>query len=606
MKNVVKAMVVILGQMVVFNQVGQSENYKKSLLNSPALVFLGFVGLVFLFNYVSKLKTKTKILQKIVSLFFAITTWFMSIYGSGLDTVKEVIVSPVGMIYSILFVLSFYLLVETMQKILTYYYHKDEIIHHNRWFIRWFEAHSFLIPFILINLVWLLVAFSAYPSVFMGDSLDQLTQFFLLSTRTAAHPVISTISMGSYVYVGQLVSTANNGLFLYTVVQVVFVAFCVSYAIHVTYKLTRNSSLLLIIMVILAMIPMTNGTVILATKDIMFSGFFVLYMVSLITYFVDDDYYKRHHLYVMLFFSVFFMMLFRYNTLHFIGLTIVVYVFFGLVMRKKFYRLTSVTIMMILGLLVGFGCNTFLANAFAEEQTTPKRREMLSLPFQFTARYAKFHSSDVTEKERIVIDKVLDYNAIKENYDPYRSDVVKATHNESATKDEMTDYFNVVKKQIRMEPLTAVESVMASHSNLFNLNKTVNDYYSNGVKMSDDDMETMNLEKIGIHDNKRSLRLNKIRVRLYKVFDRLPVLAQLDNYAFYVFIMLAVFVLWLTDKQFYLAGLLIPTGAFIGTLIAGPITLGYIRYILAVVLVTPFLLVVALQTKKKPSLDLND
>lgn len=381
--------------------------------------------------------------------------------------------------------------------------------------------------------------------------------------------------------------------------QILFVAGCLAYAIKLSYKLTKKSTLLFGITIALAIIPMVNGTIILATKDIMFSGFFILFMMSLITYFVNHDYYIKHKLFLLTIISVIFMMLFRYNTLHFVGLILVVYIIGGLVMKKKFYKVTSITSMMILGLIVGTMGNKLLTAAYVEEQPTPNRREMLSLPFQHTARYAKYHDKEVTKHDKEVINKVLDYDSIKMNYDPYRSDVVKATHNEDATSKEMSDYFSVVQKQIVTHPLLAIESVMASHSNLFNVNQSLNGYYYNGVLMSGDENEILNTRKIGIKDNELVLKLNSIRVKLYRIFDRLPVLSQLDNYAFYILIMLSVFVMWIRDKKYYLAGMVIPMGAFIGTLIAGPITLGYIRYILPIILVSPFLLIFCLSTKDK-------
>lgn len=600
MRNILKSSIVVLGQMVIFNKTMQKDSSINSLINSPMLTFLAFLGVFILVNYVDKLNIKTSILQKVVSLFFAICTWFMTVYASGIDTINEVINRTVGTIYSIFFILSFFMIIELGQKVLTYYYQNKtkEHIPKNR-IIRLFEKAPFLLPFAIFSIVWLLIALSAYPSSFMGDSLSQLKQYFAISPRKAGHPVLSTLFIGNFVKIGRFIGYPNLGLFLYTMTQVLFVAGCLAYAICLSYKLTKKSTLLFGITVVLAIIPMVNGTIILATKDIMFSGFFILFMISLITYFFNHDYYIKHRLFLLTIISVIFMMLFRYNTLHFVGLTLLVYIIGGLVMKKKFYKITSITSMMILGLIIGTMGNKLLTAIYVEEQPTPNRREMLSLPFQHTARYAKYHDKEVSKHDKEVINKVLDYDSIRINYDPYRSDVVKATHNEDATSKEMSAYFSVVQKQIAAYPLLAIESVMASHSNLFNLNQSLNGFYYNGVLMSGDENELLNTKKLGIRDNELALKLNSMRVKLYRIFDRLPVLSQLDNYAFYVLIMLSVFVMWIRDKKYYLAGMVIPMGAFIGTLIAGPITLGYIRYILPIILVSPFLLVFCLSTKDK-------
>ena len=605
MQKYLKSLILSLGLLVSFTGIVQNKNYSslyKGLINEPILILLAFCGGIYFFKWVESLDFKTSFLQKLVSLLFAICTWFMTIYNHGIDTVNKVIYSSVGILYSIFFLLAFYFLIESAQIILTFYYQKEAIdtIHSERKILSLFEKHSLIMPFLMIGMIWILVALSAYPSVFMGDSLDQLTQFFGLSTRTAAHPVGSTLFIGGFVKLGKLIGHPNYGLFLYTIVQVTFVAFCLSYAIHVSYKLTKNRVLLFAITVILAIIPMGNSTVILATKDIMFTGFFVLFMITLIAYFYDKTYYNKHKLSIINFVSVVFMLIFRYNTFQFIGLTIAVYILGGLLMRKKFYKIGSVTTMMILGLIVGNLGNTLLSNTFAQEQLTPKRREMLSVPFQQTARYAKYHDSEVTKKEKEIINKVLDYDVIKKEYNPSRSDSVKRTHNEDATSEEMKEYFVVVKNQSVKHPLLALESLAASHSNLFNLNNNVNGYYENGIILGEDGNQRERAKEIGIGDSKRSLSLNRMRIKLYRVFDRLPILSQLDNYGFYVFIMLAVFVLWIRYRNFYFAGIVIPMGALLGTLIAGPITLGYIRYILPIVFTAPFLLVFCLN-KNEPT-----
>ena len=67
------------------------------------------------------------------------------------------------------------------------------------------------------------------------------------------------------------------------------------------------------------------------------------------------------------------------------------------------------------------------------------KQEMLSIPFQQTARYVKYYGNDVSTEEEKVIRKVLDYDTIGKNYDPDLSDPVKNTYKQ---KDEyLKDYF---------------------------------------------------------------------------------------------------------------------------------------------------------------------
>lgn len=74
-------------------------------------------------------------------------------------------------------------------------------------------------------------------------------------------------------------------------------------------------------------------------------------------------------------------------------------------------------------LILAFSINHII---FPYLKITPgSTKEMLSVPFQQTARYIKEYSDEVTEKEKEVIDRVLNYDTLSERYDTDRSDKVK-------------------------------------------------------------------------------------------------------------------------------------------------------------------------------------
>lgn len=67
-----------------------------------------------------------------------------------------------------------------------------------------------------------------------------------------------------------------------------------------------------------------------------------------------------------------------------------------------------------------------ITSAFHVEKDTPK--EMLSLPFQQTARYVRDYGDEVTEEEKAAIGQVLDYDKIVKGYMELTSDPVKTTY----------------------------------------------------------------------------------------------------------------------------------------------------------------------------------
>ena len=86
------------------------------------------------------------------------------------------------------------------------------------------------------------------------------------------------------------------------------------------------------------------------------------------------------------------------------------------------------------------------------------KQEMLSIPFQQTARYVKYYRNDVSTEEEKVIRKVLDYDTIGKNYDPDLSDPVKNTYKQ---KDEyLKDYFNIWFEMLKKHPTAYIQATL--------------------------------------------------------------------------------------------------------------------------------------------------
>lgn len=609
MKNFILAFMMTIGLSASYKVIGSSKEpavVYSAIINNPTLLLFSIVGIYVFLEYKQNNTIRTNWLQKVLSLFFSYCTWSITIYQSGVASINQIIThNIVGVFFSFLTIASYFFIFDSLQGILTFHFikNKDYKFTENKLFHKittMFSNKPFLVSFLIISSIWLLIALSSFPSVFMGDSLDQVEQFLGIQTRTAAHPVLSTVFVGSFVKIGQLIGSANLGLFLYTILQLLIVAGLVAYSIKLVYQMTHKSLMLLIVAVLIAVLPSINGTVILATKDIIFSGFFVLYTVTLAIYFVNEKTFFKDKLWIAYSLSIVFMLLFRYNTLHFIGLSLIVYFIAEIISKKKLIRKTSLVMLTILVLIIGSGINHILVSQFAEEGLTPKRREMLSLPFQQTARYINYHEDEISVEDKKVIENVLKYDVIKENYDPIRSDAVKRTHNEEATKEEMSAYFKLVARQTIAHPLVTLESITTSHGNLFNVNNSLNSYYKNSVVLEGDQEGMMErYDVIGLSDYDIFLKLNKIRLFFYSLWDRLPLFSQINNYGVYMFVFLSLFILSLRKRCFDLAAIFIPLGAFVGTLIAGPITQGYLRYELPIMLVTPILFVLCVNQISK-------
>ena len=84
-------------------------------------------------------------------------------------------------------------------------------------------------------------------------------------------------------------------------------------------------------------------------------------------------------------------------------------------------------------------------------------REMLSIPFQMTAR-GLHEEGDVTDEELSAISRVLDIEACKNNYDPRLSDPVKDTSNPELGNGNLAAYLKAFVSVGLRHPATYVEA----------------------------------------------------------------------------------------------------------------------------------------------------
>ena len=153
----------------------------------------------------------------------------------------------------------------------------------------------------------------------------------------------------------------------------------------------------------------------------------------------------------MLILSIF-IMLFRNNGFHILLLSIP----FLLIIKSKNRKKIAFHFLVVI--VFFFSYHHIILPYFKVTPSSP--REVLSVPFQQTARYVSKYEKEVTEKEREVIDKILGYDTLKYRYHPEKADDVKNKFNPHSTKQDMKDYFNIWLEQFKKHPLTYLEATL--------------------------------------------------------------------------------------------------------------------------------------------------
>lgn len=240
--------------------------------------------------------------------------------------------------------------------------------------------------------------------------------------------------------------------------------------------------------------------------------------------------------------------------------------------------------------------------------TPGSRREMLSIPFQQTARFVQKHdganagidggTSDglVTDEERAVIDTVLNYDTLASRYDPDKSDDVKNEFNEDTTSDELAAYFRVWLEMFFKDPACYVSAFANNYFGYFYPSTKDAWMYTTSSSAEVESREA----------NRRYFNFHRMEgpvvaacdsaVNLYRTaVQRIPLLSLTMSSSAYVWVLLLVSVYVLRHRQWRTLGALVPLWGVLAMCLIGPCNGStYMRYLYPIILTLPCVVAVAL------------
>ena len=98
------------------------------------------------------------------------------------------------------------------------------------------------------------------------------------------------------------------------------------------------------------------------------------------------------------------------------------------------------------------------------------KQEMMSMPFQQTARYVKYNPDDITPYEKETIDKILRFDDLGKRYDPIISDPVKG-YSQKWNKHDFIKYVGVWFNQGFRHPGTYIDGFNAMVAGWFSFSE---------------------------------------------------------------------------------------------------------------------------------------
>ena len=471
---------------------------------------------------------------------------------------------------------------------------KEEKANHkvksNKW-IRLFEERPILVSFIILLIGWSVYIIAFYPAIMSFDPSFQILQYFGIDNKysyysvlldknmiiTNHHPVMHTLLLGTCVKIGLLLHSTNLGLFLYSIIQITVLALTLSYTLFYMKKINIHLKYRLLCLGIYTIIPVFPFYAMTPLKDVFFCCFMIIYIIK-ITEYIDKDQYKSFPM-IILFILI---ILFRNNGFHILLLSIP----FLLLLKRKNRKKLIIHFLLIIVFFLSY--HHVLLPYFKVTPSSP--REVLSVPFQQTARYVSRYEKEVTEQEREVIDKILGYDTLKYRYNPEKADAVKNKFNPYSTKKQMKKYFEIWFKQFKKHPLTYLEAT---------LNNTYGYYYP---FTSDWYIYTKYNKVLKEHQfNYHYNNLNNLRFVLViygVVFPFLPIVGLFVNIGFSTWILFFMISYLFYLKKYKNLISYLPSILILFVCLVSPVNT-YFRYMLPNIFVMPTMIAIFWNTIKK-------
>ena len=493
--------------------------------------------------------------------------------------------------YSILFKL---IIDYIFEKIITNIKYKSAT---NKIFNFIFEKHAFIMPLIIILVCWLPYVIIFYPGVLMKDSTNQIKQFFGMeitersSTNsvnlidenvkiTNHHPVLHTVILGSCVKIGKMLGNDNLGIFLYTIIQTILLASALAYIIKFMKELKTNNYIRILALLIFCFIPVFPFYAVEITKDVPFASLMIFYIIELykiIKEYADKKLSKKRV--VLIIFISLMVCLLRNNGIYVILLSLPFAAISNKLNRKNILFATLIVFILYESFI------KLLLPALKISNTGV--REMLSVPFQQTARYVKEYDNEVTDEEREIIDKVLKYDTLANRYVPERSDAVKNKYNKDATSEDLKNYFKVWFRQFFKHPNVYVEAFLNNYYGYFYLEGDIEKYTTGFIVNCDDDLTKTGEFNYSYNDEYKGER-NAVK-HLLNISKRMPVIYWCTNIGLNTWILLIMLGYLIYKKKYKFIVFLLPSLVTLLVCCVSPVN-AYFRYELPNIFAMPLII----------------
>lgn len=438
------------------------------------------------------------------------------------------------------------------------------------------------IAFVLFFL-WLPYMVILYPGTMWWDCSGSILQCFGIIQLNNWNPIFQTFIMGGFIKLGNIFVDYNFGVFLYVLVQIMFASVIFSYAICFPYKYSRNKNILYLGTLLFGIIPVYPIYLVSMGKDSNWSCVILLMLVFTCEILGDKAWIivkKNRIRYSIAFIAI---CLLR-NAGIYVALSFLIINIFIVAKRERIY-LFKIAGICIIFLLLWFDFLLPIFNVSSDGMS----RDSWNIQFQQLARYINTYPEDIKDTDIDIINKMLDYNALKDKYNPGLVDSVTDVYfGDSISEEDLDKFIDLYIEMGRKHPVCYLDTIGAKSSGYFN------------------PFEPLSVKPFtitGVADVAESLKNKGLNLNLYNIFDlqyfnlfvnvlqKIPIIRLITRSGIWVWAFFFLIFMGLKRmKSKKMCMVFIPGMVIIAGLLIVPAN-NYFRYVLSIAFQIPFLIV---------------
>lgn len=469
-------------------------------------------------------------------------------------------------------------------------------------FIEKNKENAFQIPkrnfrwLILLPCCWLPIFITFFPANFNYDTFWMLAGYSGEWEWTTHHPIIPTILLGKIMDLGLLIGDANVGALICVIMQTLSMFCMIYYLLVFMMQLKTSLSLFILTVLFFSLCPIWSvyaQTVIKDTFNMIFCvGYIICYLkIILNVKWVNDV--KNLSIFSICILGTCF---FRNTGIFLVSLSIIPVIFSIKIKKLSIKKLGLCFLLCIL--------TVNIVNQYAITSLNivlGSKGEMLSIPFQQTARYLKEYPDDVSEKEHKAIENLLEYDTLANAYKPNISDAVKSKMH-SQQQENIIEYFKAWKSMLFKHPGVYIEATLNNVYGYF-YPDGISKARSTGLKLHIESSDYIGSPNTGRYNvryvNERGVRAFAIFC-INEIWRQIPILGLCYNTGIYTWILIICIALLIRYKKYYEILGTLPSILTILFCIASPVN-GYVRYMLPVMAATPLMIAWTLYAIREPA-----